>query len=233
LHDFQLAYTALAPASGVGLKVIGGPMAQQGQPRLGRTNLLAGSGAMNNLSYQVNQGGNLLVRDAWYESNKASTYAQASGNSTVTLEGSRIANSGGIGGLAIPTNIDAVQLNNLACNATVLSSAPDSSIRVNGSLRSNVLVMGNNFGTASSYLGEPADSLEVAFNLNRRYVPAYGSKPIADSVRIPEPSFIRQALAHSRATHPSPIIDLVADVTDLRLYRVTVELGSIGIHLVR
>ena len=37
----------------------------------------------------------------------------------------------------------------------------------------------------------------------------------------------------SRATRPDAIDDLALGVTDLRLYRVTVELGTIGIRLSR
>jgi spore maturation protein SpmB len=54
---------------------------------------------------------------------------------------------------------------------------------------------------------------------------------ITDLTPIPSSSFVLQALAQSRATHPSQILDLVAGATDVRLYRVTVEFGNIGIHL--
>jgi hypothetical protein len=234
LHNFQLAYTAVAPAStGVGLKVVGGPLAQQGKPQYGRTNLFAGSSGGNYLTYQASQGASLLVRDAWYESNSASTFAQVSDNSNVTFEGSRIANSGASGGIAVPTNADAVLLNNLSCNMTMLSSAPDSDIRVTGALNGNAWVLGNNFGTASSYFTNLAGSVSSAFNLNRYYVVGYGSKPIADMSAAPDANFIRRTLAQSRNAHPSTISDLAAGVTDSRFYRITVELGNVGIHLTR
>jgi hypothetical protein len=235
LHDFQLAYTAVAPAStGIGLKVTGGPLAQQGKPQYGRTNLLAGSGGANYLTYQASQGASLIVRDAWYESNTASNFAQVSDNSNATFEGSRIANSGGQGGLAAPTDKDAVQVNNLSCKVAVLSSAPDSDVKLTGALNGKVWVTGNNFSNASKYFTNlSAGPVGAAFNLNRYYQVGYGSKPITDMTALPDPDFIRQTLAQSRNTHPSQIMDLVAGVTDARLYRITVELGSIGIHLIR
>ncbi len=234
LHDFQLAYTATAPAStGVGLKVVGGPLAQQGKPQYGQTNLFAGSSGANYLSYQASRGAKLIVRDAWYESNTATTYAQVSDNSSVTFEGSRMATSGGSGGLAIPTNLNAIEVNNLSCNATVLSSALDSDVKVNGANTGSIWVLGNNFGTASRNLTSPSDISGVDFNLNRYYVVGYGSKPVPDKTSLPDPSFIRNALAQSRSAHPSEIRDLASGITDVRFYRITVDLVRTGIHLER
>jgi hypothetical protein len=232
LQNYQLAYTNTAPAStGVGLQVVGGPLAQQGNPQGGRTNLLAGSSGANYMTYQASQGASLLVRDAWYENPTATSFAQVSGNSNVTIEGSRISNSGGVGGLAAPTSLDAVQINGLSCNATVLSSAPDSDVKINGPQNGGVWVVGNNFNNASSYFTNNAGSVGSYFNFNRYYSTSTGSNAIPDLTPVPNSSFVLQALAQSRATHPSQILDLVAGVTDVRLYRVTVELGNIGIHL--
>jgi hypothetical protein len=233
LHDFQIANTSVAPAStGVGIKVVGGPLAQQGNPQYGRTNLLAGSGGANYLSYQVSQGGTLLVRDSWYEANFASNYAQISDNSSLTIEGSRIANSGGSGGLAIPTSAAAVEVRNLSCNAAILSSAPDSAIKLSGVLTGDLWVAGNNFGTASDYFANQSSGEgSAAFNLNRYSVVGYGSKPVADLTPVPTAKFIRTTLAQSRYVQPTQILDLAPGLTDVRFYRITVELGNIGIHL--
>jgi hypothetical protein len=237
LHDFQLAYTAVSPAStGVGLKVIGGPYAQQGKPQHGRTNLLAGSGGANYLTYQASLGASLIVRDAWYEnqSGYASMYAQVSDNSSVTIEGSRMATSGGTG-IAVATTVDAVQLNNLSCSVAVVANASDSDVKISGGKNENVWVVGNNYGTASSYFTNLSGPAGVAFNFNRSYDASqgYASVAIPDLTAVPNVSFVRATLAQSRNTHPTQVTDLVAGVTDVRLYRVTVELGNIGIHLER
>ena len=226
LHDFELSYTAVAPAStGVALQVIGGPLAQQGTPQYGRTNLFAGALGDNFVSFQASGGATLLVRDAWYEGPNSSTYAQISGNSSVTLEGSR---------MALPTSGDAVQINTPSCPATVLSSAPDSDVKITGG-NGSVWVLGNNFNAAASYLQNLAPSVISDFNLNRRYVssgPNAGSIPIPD-IGAAQPSFIRSILAQSRAANPNVVMDLVAGITDARFYRVSVELGTIGIHIQR
>lgn len=232
LHDFQIAYTAVAPAStGIGLKVVGGPLAREGRPQSGRTSLLAGSGATNHLSYSVSGGGNLIVRDSWYESNSSSNFAQVSDNSSVTIEGTRISNSGGTGGLAAPTVSDAVELDKHSCNATLLASAPDSAFRINSGSTDNAWAVGNNFGTASAYFSNAASNTHSAFSLNRRYSRAEGSLPLPDEAGTPETAFVRRMLSQSRSTHPSEINDLPAGVTDVRLFRIWVELGRVGIHI--
>jgi hypothetical protein len=223
LHDFQLAYTAVPPAStGVGLRVVGGSLAQRGMPQYGRTNLFAGSGGANHLSYQASHGASLLVRDAWYEGYNPSTFAQISDNSSVTLEGSR---------MAVPLSGDSVQLNNISCTVTILSSAPDAKVKITGGNSGSAWVLGNNFSLAKTYFEKDDGEVNSAFNLNRYATRADGSFALADKTPAPEPTFIRRLLAQSRTAHPSEIKDLPPGITDARLYRVVVELGTIGIHL--
>ncbi|MGP0094483.1 MAG: glycosyl hydrolase family 28-related protein [Xanthobacteraceae bacterium] len=225
LQNFNLTSTATAPATtGVSLKVVGGPLAQQGNPQYGRTNLFAGSTSDNYISYQASQGASLLVRDAWYEGANVTTFAQVSDSSNVTIEGSRI---------ALPANNgDAIQIKNLTCDATTLSSAPDSDVNIGGSGNGNAWVVANNFGTASSYFSNLSSGVVGAFNLNR-YSSSNGSTPITDMTATPNAAFISATLAQSRTAHPSQILDLPAGVTDVRFYRVSVDLGTIGIHLER
>ena len=122
--------------------------------------------------------------------------------------------------MALPTSGDAVQINTPSCPATVLSSAPDSDVKITGG-NGNVWVLGNNFNAAASYLQNLAPSVISDFNLNRRYVssgPNAGSIPIPD-IGAAQPSFIRSILAQSRAANPNVVMDLVAGITDARFYR--------------
>ena len=235
LENTQLAGTGAAPArTGVGLMVKGGPLAQQGNPQAGRTNLFAGSGSANYLSYQASQGANLLVRDAYYEWNFASVYGAVSDNSSVTFEGSRMATSGGGGGLAIPSNLDAVNIDDASCTVTILGSALDTAIGLSGAFSGQGWVAANNFGTSSAYYTSSfIHAVGASFNLNRSYVIGYGSKPIQDPSSTPDAGFVLRALAQSRAASPGQIMDLVPGVTDARFYHVTVKGGNIGIQLNR
>lgn len=225
LHNFNLAFSAVEPArTGVALKVVGGPLAAQGNPQHGRTNLLAGSLGANHISYQASRGANLLVRDAWYEGNNASTYAQISDNSSVTLEGSRI---------AVLTSGNSVEVDNLSCNAILLSSAPDAPIKITGGGNGALWSLGNNYSQATRYLTDSVAATRGPYNLNRRFDAKDGSVPIADMTAIPDGAFIGAMLAQSRTAHPSNIVNLPEGVTDARFYRVSVELGTIGVYLKR
>ena len=229
-QDFQLALTSIAPAStGIAMKVIGGPLAAKGLPQSGRTNLLAGSGGANYLSFLASRGATLLVRDAWFEGTKPFVYARASDNSTVTFEGSRIASSG----WASPTTLDAIELKNLSCPATLLSSAPDSDVKIAKNSKGPAAVLANNFGFARQYVASEDGSVAPIFALNRYYEKGEGSKPIVKSYNNATAALIRVALAQSRGTRPSVIEDLAPGLTDVRLYRVDVELGSVGIRIAR
>ena len=222
LHNFGLSGTTIAPAStGVALRVVGGPLAQQGTPQYGRTSLFAGSLSDNYISFQASNGASLHVRDAWYELNNASTWAQVSNNSSFTGEGSRI---------AVPTgNGDAIQISNFSCNAALLASAPDSNVSANSGSGS-IWVLGSNFGSATSYFNNLAVDPNAYFNFNR-YSGSDGSTPIADTTGVPAAASINTLLAQSRGAHPSVILDLPDGITDARFYRISIQLGTIGIHL--
>jgi len=226
--NFQLALTADQGARGIALKVVGGPKSQKGIATSGQVNLLAGSGGTNDLSFDVSGGAKLLVRDAWFEGIKPFAYGRVSNNSVVTFEGSRIASSG----WSEPTTISAIEVEKASCPVSVLSSSLDADVKVSEGSSSPAAVIGNNFGTARRYLtGENADSAIFAFN--RNYSKELGSVPLTENYTPPTPDRLRLAFAQSRATRASEIYDLAAELTDLRFYRVTIELGEIGLRLSR
>ena len=226
IRDGQFADTNYFPATtGIGLKVVGGPLAQNGSPQHGRTSVFAGSGGANYTSFQASKGASLLVQDFWYEGPDPSTFAQVSDNSTFTVEGSRI---------ALPVgNGDAITLNNLKCSATIMSSAPDSDVRVSGTPTGRVWILGDNFGSAANYVFNLASTVFGGFNLNRYFNPSIGSEPVHDFGATASSATIRTMLAQSRTSHPSTIMDLPPGVTDTRFYRVFVEQGSIGVYIRR
>jgi Pectate lyase superfamily protein len=223
--DAELAYTATAATTdGIALKVVGGPLAQAGKPQYGRTSIFAGSGGANAVTFEASKGATLLVRDFWYEGNNPSIYARISDNSSVTLEGSR---------MAVPRSGDSVDIDNLSCATYVLLNAPDAQVNVTGNGGGNVWVLGNNFSQASTWWKNSATSGTNLFNFNRRADPKEGSIAIPDASRVPSNASLLTALAQSDSTKPSEILDLRAGITDVRLYRVEVELGTFGVHVMR
>ena len=60
----------------LGVKVVGGPAAKAGKEPAGRVVIFSGSSSNNELSYAVENGGRLLVRDIWYESGQYPRFMQ-------------------------------------------------------------------------------------------------------------------------------------------------------------
>ena len=227
--NFQLAMTSESPGGkGIALKAVGGPKSQKSVATFGRINLLAGSGGMNDLSFDVSGGAKLLVRDAWLEGNRPFAYGRATDNSVVTFEGSRIASAAWSG----TTEISAIEFNNASCPVSVLSSTLDAAVKVSEGSARSVAVIGNNFRFARQYLTGDKDDSGI-FALNRFDSKTLGSVPITENHAPPTAEQLKLAFAQSRATRAAEIDDLAAGLTDLRFYRVTVELGSIGLRLSR
>lgn len=227
--NFQLALTSDSQSGkGIAFKAVGGPKAQKGLTTFGRVNLLAGSGGTNDLSFDVSGGAKVVVRDAWFEGIKPFAYGRVTDNSVVTFEGSRVASSG----WSEPTAISAIALDKTSCPVSVLSSSLDADVKVADESGSPVAVIGNNFGFARRYLTS-GNAGAATFAFNRYYSKESGSVPITENYAMPTPERLRMAFAQSRATRPDAIEDLAPGLTDLRLYRVSVELGTIGIRLSR
>ena len=67
MRDLLHIYTTSSSGLGIGVKVIGGPLAEAGNPQGGAVNLYSGASAGEILPYEVGGGGTLLARDFWYE----------------------------------------------------------------------------------------------------------------------------------------------------------------------
>ena len=211
---------------GIGIIVRGGKLAASGRPAGGKTNVYSGASSENDLSYDLSDGGRLLVRDIWYEYSAPCSWARLSGSGTFTVEGSRI---------ALPANHTppAIQLNSFRGTATFLTSRFDDRIVTGGDgsgLRLLVLGFLGGFNLPDFMINESSPKAASAFLLNRDALRGGSSVPI-DDIGQADPAFLRETLAQTRAEHAGIIDQLPAKITDLRLYRVMVENGTVGIHL--
>jgi len=212
----------------------GGQSAQSGNAKGGKTVLFAGSGGNNRTSFNVSKGGSLMVQDTWYEGPIGSTFAKVSDDessrSQLTIEGSR--------GALPMGNGPAIVINNLNGNVTILNNTLFNIVEIGGVGNGNVWVAGNTTGGGgifprryerTSYLVNNSTGIRGVFTLNR-YQGEGGSLPDRDQGNA-DPAFIRTMLAQDRASRFSPISDLPAGVTDVKLYRVTATRGRVGIHI--
>jgi hypothetical protein len=211
LHD-----AAIVDAPGVGVEVIGGA-----SPQMGRTAILSGSGGGNYLTTKVSHGGNLTIRDFWYDNSGGaiSTFATASENSTLIVEGTA--------SFFPPGESDpAIRFEGFSGIGLVMGNTVGNHVSIDSASNGNVWVVGNNFSHAPTWLMDnQSATARVLFNSNRRADPTKGSIAIPDGV-LPDSAFVRTMLNQARNTYASAIGDLASGVTDVRLYRVQVELGG-------
>ena len=223
LHDFYPSSTYIAPAvTGIGLKVVGGPSAASGSPQGGKTSVFAGAASNNYLSFEVTNGGRLLVNDLWYEGPYVSTFAHIADNSVFTVDNCQ---------MAMPQTGYAVRLDNLSGKAAILNSMPDAPVTISGTGSGTAWVAGNESHGPSSYFSNGAVGTVGVFTENRWYDTSYGSRSVADQGTA-DANLVRGLLAQLRAEKPldQPTV-LPAGVTDLRLYRVFIDYAKTGIHL--
>ena len=211
----------------IAVRVIGGPLKGSGQPTEGRVNIFSGSSGYGGSVYDLLNGGQLLVRDMYYEG-RPPQFFRLTGTGTFTLHSGRcyvdpVANPvmefKGFHGQA---SLVSLQLDNTDVRITggsentrvlglgLASSLPDAF--VNDSPNAQVALLGSRTG----YNGVPQVS-----------VPNYTNRIGSVS------EFVRQMLAQTRAEHPQPLTRLPDGVTDVRIYRVTAEAGSVGSQLNR
>jgi hypothetical protein len=224
-HNLYLAQTYVAPAStGTGVKVVGGANASAGNPLGGKVSVFAGASSDNYLSFEVTNGGRLAVGEVWYESHgsSASTFVHVANNSFFTVTGSRI---------AVPQTSYSIRIDDLNGKAAILTSQPDAPVGVFGSGNGTVWVNGNESHGPSSYFTMSAPATLGVFTGNRWYDPATSSHSVANQGNA-ENNLVQTMLAHLRSERPlgDPTV-LPTGVTDLRLYRVTVDSAITGLRL--
>jgi len=219
-----------------GLKVIGGPRLAAGEPVGGRVLAIGGSSG-DGLVFDVLNGGRLCVEDIWCEFWAAFQFMRCSDSGTFTLNGAVVSTV--LSGTA-PTEpsiaIDDFQ-GKLAFLAMSLGDG-------------RVEVKGDGSETEALFFGLGAN---IPSTNNGWRLPFVNASPHAKVVRLadldvfpgggspyylPPPgpvdtNFIRAMLEQVRTERPRPLTPLPPEVTDLRMFRVTVAGASVGIHLAR
>lgn len=214
----------------LGVKVVGGAAEKSGKEAAGRVVIFSGSSSNNELSYAVEGGGRLLVRDIWYESGQYPRFMQCDGSGSFTLHGAMVATAGKEG-------LPALEFNDFKGNLTFLTSILHSNsqavpivIRGQGT-NTNLLLLGVQMGIGDGYLTNNSPEAHVALLESMQYTPGGGGKPVPD-VGTADPDFIRHMLAQTRNIHPQSLDPVAPDLTDVRLYRIGAYNAQIGIHLV-
>lgn len=189
-----------------------------------RATIFSGASAANALSYDVSDGGDLMVSDVWYEGETALGFVRARGSARLTMRGLRV---------AVPADrpVPAFDVADLNGTVTLSTSGIDDRIAVTGrSERGRLLGIGlTREYTKSPVLANAGSAQAVMLNSRRRVerqtVFASGTEPIAD-IGSASSEFLRAMLERTReSVLPLRTTADPQGATDLALYRVLVENG--------
>jgi hypothetical protein len=205
-------------AAEVSVRVIGGAAQAAGLPTSGRVDLFGGESAQNQLTYQVEQGGRLLVEDCWYEGDGPLRFMRLSDSGTLTINSAQIAT----GPNFVP---DAIKLDNFHGQLAILNALmTQTGVLVNGDGAATDLLLlgcrGDTYGTLTngqSYLDNQSPNAHVEHLMSS-----------SDNWEVPnvgegDPVFLRKMLSQVRTETPRRLVPLPPEVTDVRLFRVTVS----------
>ena len=140
-----LAYNSRFSASTIkSINVTGGSLAAGGNPQQGRTIIYAGLEWDNQLSHEVNSGGNLLIRDVWYESTHDWPYLNLPNSGIFAVDGSHITSPR-------TSTIPEMSLTNFSGKATFLNTYLQDTVSISGNAaQTNFLGLGVVFSDATS-----------------------------------------------------------------------------------
>ena len=210
--------------NGSSVKVIGGPSGASSVNLGGLTTLIAGSSANNNLSYEVTQGGRLVVKDFWYENGEMPGYIKLTGDGAVTFEQARVYTR-------ISATTPSVDIHNFKGKATFIGLDLEGKVRISGQSNGSVLLLGLMGRQANYFFNDPG--ARASLLISRRFVSNFGSAAIVNE-GTSDVKFLRDMLTQTRNGNiMSEREENSPGATNARLYRVYAEQTVVGFHIKR
>ncbi|HUS03286.1 MAG TPA: glycosyl hydrolase family 28-related protein [Chitinophagaceae bacterium] len=239
-NTLVLAYNSrFSQTTGKAIKVIGGSLAANGSPQQAKTIMYGGLEWDNNISHEVSNAGNLLIRDVWYESSNNGAYLNLTGKGSFVVEGSCDASPRG-------TAIPQVTISGLSGKASFINSYFQDRIAITGSgVNTKVLGLGVLFGDNTLPVGPstttyfentttPAGDIRSfnsrSHNNPNLATPRSGSFALNDIGTI-DSTFIAGMIEPARDLHAQVLTSLGNGVTDVRFYRVWLYKGLTGLAI--
>jgi hypothetical protein len=214
----------------VGVRAIGGPGMEAGKKMPGRVAIFGGASSNNTLSYDVQKGAGLSVKDVWYEGAppRFIHFTEAS-SGTFTLNGAKTA-TGRPGPDMAATDPDfaALEIDGFTGKFTLINVIVGTNVVITEKSKS-AKVFSMNHGTEEYFKNRSDDTQAVAL-LSTKYTPGGGAVAIPDQGSADD-DFILEMLAQLREEVPRPVFPLKKDLTDVRVHRVMVSNSTIGWHL--
>jgi len=191
--------------------------------------VFSGASSNNELSYELTDGGNLLVRDIWYESGTHPRFIVFSGSGNFTMHGARVA--------CAPSadKPPVVEIRDFRGRVAFLTTdfsnwSDNKKVHVKREAKGvKVLLLGAG-GDGEDYVQNDSPLAEAVVLESSRILPGGGWTSIPD-VGKPSAQFIEEMLSQARQTQPPPLSPATANVTDIRLHRVLIGGVRYGVWL--
>jgi len=213
----------------VSVRVIGGAAQSAGQTTSGRVDLFGGASAGGPLTYQVEHGGRLLVQDCWFEAGPGFMHLTDSG--TLTLNNAQIAP--GNGGHTLFGANGAVELDDFHGQVSLLNTSfTQTSALIKGDGSATDLLLLGCSGYPDNTPPHPLTYLDnQSPNAHVEHLLSSSSGLEVPDVGGADPVFLHKMLAQLRTETPRRLVPLPPEVTDVRIFRVSVTQCRTAIKL--
>jgi hypothetical protein len=209
----------------LGVKVVGAAATATNDSSSGRAVVFCGSSSNNELSYEVVNGGRLLVRDTWYETGQFPRFLRAEGAGEFTLHGANVAT-------VYREHVPMIEVNDFHGKLSFLNTifgTKNTQVNIHGDGQGTKAVF-IALGNRSDFLANESPNARVALIDSFRYWLGGRALPVADRGTADD-AFLREMLAQTRREQFRSLDPVAPDATDLRMYRVSVGNTRSGIRL--
>jgi len=191
--------------------------------------IFCGASSNNELSYDVDNNGSLLVRDIWYETGQYPRFMLLRGSGEFTMHSARVATP------QKPYDIPVVEIDNFSGKVTFIGTnfvsgeGKRRKVLVKGR-KSNVLLLGCGGDSDEDLIGTFEENPNVVSVFPFKMLPGGGWAPIKGYGTASE-KFLMEMLKLTRAVDPVALRAVGKDVTDLRLHRIIVGSTRFGVRI--
>ena len=204
---------------GVGVKAIGG-----------KIGLFGGASSNNQLSYDVQSGGQIVAEDIWYEG-APPRFVHLTGAGAFTLNGAVVApGRPGPNEAAQDPDFAAVEADDFHGDLALLGVQIQTRVSVHGAGHDTDFLALGVQGNGTDYYANTSPHAHAALVGSLRSTDGGGATTIPD-VGTADSAFLRRMLAPVRQTVAEPLTDFNTGRADVRLFRVCVQNATVGIHL--
>jgi hypothetical protein len=214
------------------IRVVGASTSPDYNSAMGQVSVFGGASAGNGITYDVRNGGKLLVRDMWYETSGSATnlsprFMLCTNSGWFTLHGAQVALS------QTQSGVPVVEVSNFVGRLSFLTTQfnftnTNSTFSVDGHQTNTAVLLLNTLNGV-----EPAfNSVEPQTSLLQSFETLDGPifNPLTDAGPT-DPVFLKQMLDQTRSSRPPLLAPLPSGLTDARVHRVIVENTRVGLRL--